>query len=312
MDNSEIKNIEELAKKADWSAIVDATTTVYDNIESASAQLLATAATNCLEAMLKLTESGEMGEEQMLRKMPQLAALLKKLKSDDPALYKSEAKKVQKRIPDIDFEEIILMGEMDFDMFDGDGQSGPNIEEQPNYQILKILAEDGSQKFTADDFEQIYFNPNDGTHACFSAAELYYDLDCFPLDEGGYAAILDIAEVEHTYCTYIFRDGTLTPTDNLLPKPTLDDFFTNAKEFPKLVYDALVKSIKSNSYWYVYSADEETLTAKLSLIVNDKNKWLVWKLESQMPEIPYVWNGSQFVIDSEYQPTKQDTKIFTM
>ena len=99
MDNSEITNIEKLAKKADWSAIVDATTNVYDNIESASAQLLATAATNCLEAMLKLTESGEMGEEQMLRKMPQLAALLKKLKSDDPALYKSEAKRCKNASP---------------------------------------------------------------------------------------------------------------------------------------------------------------------------------------------------------------------
>ena len=203
-----------------------------------------------------------------------------------------------------------ILGEMNLSMFDSDEMEETKIEELPNYQILKILAENGSQKFTLNDFEDIYFDPSNGTHACFSAAGLYYELDCFALDDGGYAAILDIAETAHTYCTYLFRDGELTPTDGICPKPGLDVFFSNAKEFPKLVYDGLVSNIKSNNYWYIYDADEQILKTKLSLDVTDDNKWLLWKLEPEMPEIPYTWNGSQFVIVPEYEPTKQDTKIF--
>ena len=307
MDNSEIKNIEELAKKADWNAVVDAALKV--DIESAPAQLLAAAATNCINAMLKLMEAEQMDEPQMLKLMPNLSALLKKLKSDDATLYKSEAKRMHKLNPDLNFEDIIEMGEMAKGMFDEE-ESKMKIEDMPNYQILKILAENGSQKFKTKDFEQIYFDTSDSTHACFPAAGYYYDLGCFPLDEGGYAAILDIAKTEHKYCSYLFRDGVLTPDDSICPKPSLEDFFSNANDFPKPVFDALTKSIKSSKFWYVFSADEQNLTAKLSLMVNDKNKWLVWRLEPEMPEIPYVWNGSQFVIEEGYQPTEQDMSIF--
>jgi len=303
-----LAKIQDLVKKSDWIAVVHATQEI-DTIENPSAQLLEVGILSGLNAMKNADEDKfDFNPDEIMDLYGKYATLLK---ATDAALFEADNKKGEEFFEGMTFENLVLLREMKQDMLNDEPvDTEALIKEQPNYKILKALAEDGSKGFNLSDFEQIEFDTYDKTYRSFSANGTMFTLVCFPYEDGSYAALFSAAVVDTVYSSYIFRDGALTPVDYLFPKPTVADFFTNVKDMPKPVQDALEDAVKSSRYIYTYDSFDNELRTNLGLEFTKENEFMVSCLIPNMPQVAYTWDGSKFVISSNWQPKELDLTIF--
>ena len=157
----------------------------------------------------------------------------------------------------------------------------------------------------------------------------YYDeyvdaqLDCFPLKDGGYFVMFKVTETgdyEHYfYYNYVFKDNKLTRNDSYLPKPTINDYYSNAAKFPKKIYNALNRELQYPEYFY--SQEDKTLTVTFDPWLCDETgcdlpedlQCFQGNDDGDTPSFPtavYVWKDGKFVFAPDYKPLEENLNYF--
>lgn len=132
-----------------------------------------------------------------------------------------------------------------------------------------------------------------------------------PIKTGGHYILFctSVYDENSKNYTLLYKDGNITeiPKSQLYPQPTINDFYANADQFPKEIYDLLVKEIEThldylyneNNNWlnvmWLGNRDEEILPEPLQKLKKDG---------FQFPLLLYSWDGEHFVIDPDNKPLK--------
>ena len=148
-------------------------------------------------------------------------------------------------------------------------------------------------------------------------------LDCFPLKDGGYFVMFKVTETgdyEHYfYYNYVFKDNVLTRNDSYLPKPTINDYYSNAAKFPKKIYNALNRELQYPEYFY--SQEYNTLTVTFDPWLCDETgcdlpedlQCFQGNDDGDSPSFPtavYVWKDGKFVFAPDYKPLEENLNYF--
>ena len=206
-------------------------------------------------------------------------------------------------------------------------------------QVARILAAQEDNPLTEDDVK-LYIK------TYISTSDLYniYDfqpqgfkgygvsIHCYPYNTGGYYVLviwnLKGIRGNNEYHSYSFKGGKLTETQSPLPTPGMDDFFSNADQFPKDAYD----EIKNRIPFYEYNRYYEKMLVSFNCFeyVGGKSN-MGYKVPKPlqtyfnaltgdeghyrgMPCLKYRWDGEKFILDtdSDNKPFKEDLTYFGM
>ncbi|MBQ3710556.1 MAG: hypothetical protein II887_07620 [Bacteroidales bacterium] len=207
------------------------------------------------------------------------------------------------------------------------------MEDNPLYLDGEAIGEVDFQEENGDE-EHCYFD------SFGDEEEMHVASDCFPLKDSGYAVIFSRAGgcclcYSTSYYTCRFDDGALTEMENLLPSPTIGDFYANADQFPKEAYDILSGS--SRIYQYDESLKQLTVTLdpygceeSIRVFLPKAIRGLYLKIDESFedftedqqrealgagnydifPKIAYNWDGEKFLRDADNKPLEEDLKYF--
>ena len=157
-------------------------------------------------------------------------------------------------------------------------------------------------------------------------------------DFGGYIVIVDACSnnreknkvsVTNAGCYYI--DGKISLTTdfhgtvyNALPKPGINDFYSNADKFPKEVRDCLSKLRLSYKFYINYYDNSISVTMdpyELGTIpewgydfkidhLPEPIRGLAKKYDDLFPTVNYRFDGDNYIIDSKHKPFEEDLWYF--
>ena len=195
----------------------------------------------------------------------------------------------------------------------------PQHNNKPAYVILQKMLLQYNLPFTQKDVDKINWNSpetidKDGMYCYFFTYPIGVRLQCLPHADGGYIALLYV-ENQETFrmenYTFYYKDGEMTNPTDILPAVSIDDFYTNAAEFPKDVYDELTKLI---SYpVYIYDPADSKLKTTFVLLYSDSEairKYGQARKSTSGPQIFHTWDGRQFVRRADSKPFDEDLSIF--
>ena len=202
-----------------------------------------------------------------------------------------------------------------------------------HYEMLKAIAKTGEFGFNEEFIGQKYNESDLGN--CFfenhfdifcggedDESEGYeYHFDLFDLSNGGWFILTSYSEgcdcMEAFYDQYTYSGGKLTKA-SLLPRPGINDYYSNAKDFPKEAAEIIESAIDNSlTYNYLEGDSKDYLTVRFDAMMCDEMGWylpktingLRKKSSSPFPEITYVWDGEKFIRDSDSKPVKEDINL---
>ena len=219
-------------------------------------------------------------------------------------------------------------------------------------EVVKKLAEteDNPLYLTKDMLENVEFIEKNGNeeHCEFyvygnedeDEGDAFIVSQCYPLKEGGYAVIFTRTSgcclcYYDDYSTYYYENGLLTEATDLLPQTTINDFYSNADNFPKKAYDELDGCYKR----YLFDAKTNQLLITLDPYICIESirvylpkalRGLYLKIDEDFedlteseqrdaigegnfelfPKIAFQWDGEKFVRDPDSKPLEEDLKYF--
>lgn len=166
------------------------------------------------------------------------------------------------------------------------------------------------QKDIVENLNRIRVYPGDGSMS----------LHCYPMNGGGYYVPVvwdDFCDcpVNFHYGDYTYKDGNLTKTKSLIPKPSINDFYTNADQIPANVSAILKQRIADHSYYY-FTKDSAIMVTFEGFDWDGEYdvpaplKKYYEKKRSNFPGINYIWNGEKFIRDPEDNLYEEDLSLF--
>lgn len=185
--------------------------------------------------------------------------------------------------------------------------------EKPVDIILKAILETYDLPFTQEDAEDTG-SLHDDMNISFGTDKLVVNLNCLPHKKGGYFALLsteNIMEMQMDTYTFYYNNGEISNPTDALPYPTMEDYYSNAAQFPKDAHDAIEESAKYVVYHY--DPTEKQLIVTFMLLFSEDEiarKYMAARTEFTGPKILYTWNGEQFVRKPDCKPFDEDLSIF--
>ena len=191
------------------------------------------------------------------------------------------------------------------------------------YEVTELLVDKKLINITRDDLDNFDKQnlEQDPNHIVVSPGDGIMRLHCYPYKSGGYyvAVIWDVVcdcPGEYRYEYFTYKDGNVTKAKSLFPKPTINDFYSNADKFPKDVFNILKQRISENTYYYFYY-DGNNLTASFDgfewdggyEVPKQFKKYYETK-EASFANITYIWDGEKFVRDPQTAPYEEDLALF--
>ena len=189
-------------------------------------------------------------------------------------------------------------------------------QDKPAYTILQTLMQQYDVPFTQENIDEAEWGDDDseGLYCHFGAEPVNYLLHCFPHKNGGYMAILlaeDLSTFEFRNYAFYYKDGEMTNPTDVLPYPTMEDYYSNADQFPKPAYFALSTVVEYPIYNYDRAKKQLQVTFMLLLSENDfVKKYMKARKAMIGPQITYTWDGEQFVRTPDNKPFDEDLSIF--
>ena len=191
------------------------------------------------------------------------------------------------------------------------------------YEVTELLVDKKLINITRDDLDNFDKQnlEQDPNHIVVSPGDGIMRLHCYPYKSGGYyvAVIWDVVcdcPGEYRYEYFTYKDGNVTKAKSLFPKPTINDFYSNADKFPKDVYNILKQRIAGNTYYYFYY-EGNNLTASFDGFewdggydVPKQFKKYYETKEASFANITYIWDGEKFVRDPQTAPYEEDLALF--
>ncbi|MBO4772039.1 MAG: hypothetical protein J5595_05840 [Bacteroidales bacterium] len=185
-------------------------------------------------------------------------------------------------------------------------------QDKPVDIILKAILETYDFPFTQEDAENARMN--DGMNCRFSSDGIGVTANCLPHKNGGYMVLLfveDMSEMQMNTYVFYYNDGEISNPTNVLPYPTMDDYYSNAAQFPKDAYDAIAEVAKYAVY--TYDTDTKQLQISFLLFYSDDEiikKYMAARKSLSGPKILYAWDGEKFVRTPDSKPFDEDLSIF--
>ena len=189
-------------------------------------------------------------------------------------------------------------------------------QDKPAYVILQTMMQKYDVTFTQENLDGAdWGSPEEEGLICrFGAEPVNYSLICFPHKKGGYLAVLfaeDMSTFELNSYTFYYEDGEITNPSDVLPFPTIDDYYSNAAQFPKDAHDEIANLIGYPIYNYEPSTKQLTATYLLLFSESDViKKYMQARKAMTGPQIHYTWDGEQFVRIPTSKPFDEDLSIF--
>ena len=192
------------------------------------------------------------------------------------------------------------------------------------YEVAKKISEIDPTWFSKEEFDKLdkVWTESDNDYFCFfQIGDPMFYIECFPLKSGGYYAVEMISKVcdcpgDYEYLHYIYKDGNLSKTGSLLPKPTLNDFYSNADKFPKAVQTHLKDAVENRTdYSFVTSSNGLEVTFQGFEYDGDYDvpksmKTYYAKKGAVFANITYIWDGEKFIRDPQTSPYEEDLNLF--
>lgn len=217
--------------------------------------------------------------------------------------------------------------------FAWDGKKMVNIM---TYDIMAQIAYSGKTMMTTSDLhgkggednntyklaDYAYFQNKDYDEFflyCFPNKGDVYNVFFRTYDYQGETIVLD----HNKYYYYTYLNGKLQETNNFMPQPGINDFYSNADQFPKEAHDILSAAIAQRDYKYNYQ--DKTLTisfcpwkedsrGRVSLPYGIERMLCKQTKDNELyifPEIKYNWNGTQFVRAPNSKPVEEDVDLLS-
>ncbi len=184
------------------------------------------------------------------------------------------------------------------------------------YVILQTIAQEYDMPFDEQDVENADMDAiaEDGMQFGFSTESLNIVINCMQHKKGGYMALLSIENLEDSefdYLSFRYNDGQLSNPSDVLPHPSIYDYFANSTEFPEEIQNEFVSIIQRPIY--SYEPQEQILKVTFLLMYSKSDavqKYAQAKIAISGPRIPYNWDGEHFVCDPNYKPLEEDLDYF--
>ncbi|MCR5453845.1 MAG: hypothetical protein K6F33_02510 [Bacteroidales bacterium] len=189
-------------------------------------------------------------------------------------------------------------------------------KDTPAYVILQTIAQEYDMPFDEHDVENADMDAiaEDGMQFGFSTESLNIVINCMQHKKGGYMALLSVenlVDFEFSYYSFQYNDGQLSNPSDVLPYPTIYDYFANSTEFPEEIQNEFVSIIRRPIY--SYEPQEQILKVTFLLMYSKSDavqKYAQAKIAISGPRIPYNWDGEHFVCDPNYKPLEEDLDYF--
>ena len=194
-----------------------------------------------------------------------------------------------------------------------------NIAQKITQQLL-------SQELSKEEMSQIEWKKNSLSKLSYA---IYDDIagkidlvgtECFEKKDGGFFVLYVksyVGEKDIKYSEYIYSGGKLTPTENVLPRPSVEEFYTNFDQFPPAVKKCLEKLNKKNPSYQKGWNDPNELDVCFDYH-GDYTEYPkpLFKYEeygsevSPFPHLEYKWDGEKFTLSPDSKKYTEDLKFF--
>ena len=192
------------------------------------------------------------------------------------------------------------------------------------YEVAQKIPEISPNWYSKEDFDGLnldWIEKDNENYCSFQLSDPFFSIGCFPLKSGGYYVVEIISLVcdcpgDYEYNHFIYKDGKLSKTGSLLPKPTLNDFYSNADKFPKAVQTHLTDAVQNRTdYSFVASnngldVDFQGYEYDGEYVVPKFMKAYYAKKGAAFAHVNYIWDGEKFVRDPQTSPYEEDLALF--